>query len=78
MTINEKYFCELVLLGKNKTIDVKVNELARQIGLSPNTIRNALSKLEIAGCIKIEKNYKCTTIKILKQELIKKVVQDGN
>lgn len=76
MTTNEKYFCELVFLGKNKTIDIRVNALAKKLGLSPGTIRNALAKLEIADYIKTEKNYKCTVVKILKQEQIKKVIAD--
>ena len=75
MSTNEKYFCKLFLIGKNKTLDIRVNTLARELRLSPGTIHSALKILEATGCINTEKNYKCTTIKILKQNVIKEVCE---
>lgn len=76
MTTNEKYFCKLVLIGKNKTLDIRVNALARELRLSPGTIHDALRILEVAGYVRTQKSYKCTVVKIINQQKIKQVVED--
>lgn len=76
MTANEKYFCKLVLIGKNKTLVIRVKTLAKELRLSPGTIHDALRILEVAGYVRTEKSYKCTIVKILKQNMIKQVI-DG-
>lgn len=75
MTTNEKYFCELVLCS-NRVLTIKVDTLAKELRLSPSTIRNALGKLEIAGYVTTEKSYNGTVVKIRKQKLIRQVVSE--
>lgn len=75
LTPNEAYFIKAYLLKGDRVLRVSVNTLAKELGLSPGTIHDSLRLLEVAGVVRTEKSYKCTTVTILRRDRLKQIAE---
>ena len=75
LTSNEAYFIKIYLLSGDRELKVSINALAKELSLSPGTIHDSLRLLEVAGCVKTEKSYKCTKVTILRRDRLKQIAK---
>lgn len=75
LTPNECYFVKAYLLTGDRELNVSINALAKELGLSPGTIHDSLRLLEVAGVVKTEKSYKCTRVIILRRDRLKEIAK---
>ena len=75
LTPNEAYFIKTYLSSGDRVLRISVNALAKELGLSPGTVHDALRLLELAGCIYTEKTYKCTEITVLRRDRLKEIAK---
>ena len=75
---SEKYFIQVALIGStgvNRTLKVRMSELAKMVNVNRAYAKSALDKLEIAGYIKTEKDGYYTIIRITKIYYIKQIFE---
>ena len=75
LTPNEGFFVKTYLLSGDRVLRISVNALAKDLGLSPGTVHDALRILEVGGCILTEKTYKSTEITILRRDRLKQIAE---
>lgn len=75
LSSSEKYFIQVALAGENRTIKVKIKELAKTACSDENTVRNVIDKLEIAGYLSTVKDGHYIIIKITKVHYIKQIFE---